>query len=367
MIKLRCTAFTLLALAFTLPINASPLKTRNVVLIVSDGLRWQEIFSGADPELVNNEKASGSWMSVAELKKRYWNDDPLERRKLLFPFIWNTLAKQGQLYGNQLLGSRAEVTNGLWFSYPGYNEMASGAPDTKINSNEFGPNPNSTVFEWLNNQPEFKSKVEILGTWQTFHDIFNGSRSGLPIYSGKTFLDSLQDSPTKRLLAELYQTTPRLEEDDPADALLAITVREHLRSTQARVFFIGLGDTDNWAHSGRYDLVLQTAHNFDQFVADLWRQMQSTPQYHDQTTFILTTDHGRGSGPELWKDHGTEQPGSGNIWIAVMGPDTPALGERHNLPTVTQAQIATTIAALVGQDYRKAKPSAAAALPVLSK
>ena len=36
------------------------LQTRNVVLIVSDGLRWQEIFTGADPTLLN-EKNGGIW------------------------------------------------------------------------------------------------------------------------------------------------------------------------------------------------------------------------------------------------------------------------------------------------------------------
>ena len=29
-------------------------KTRNVVLIVSDGLRWQEVFTGAEEDLLND-------------------------------------------------------------------------------------------------------------------------------------------------------------------------------------------------------------------------------------------------------------------------------------------------------------------------
>src|SRR3984893_15403288 len=102
--------------------TATPPKTRNVVLIVSDGLRWQEIFTGADPALLN-EKYGGIWESEASLRKSYWNDDPAVRRRLLFPFLWEVVAKQGQLLGNQTKGSIARVTNGLAFSYPGYNEM----------------------------------------------------------------------------------------------------------------------------------------------------------------------------------------------------------------------------------------------------
>ena len=50
------------------PNSRAPLKTRNVVLIVSDGLRWQEIFSGADPSLMDSEHG-GIWADPKELKQ----------------------------------------------------------------------------------------------------------------------------------------------------------------------------------------------------------------------------------------------------------------------------------------------------------
>jgi arylsulfatase A-like enzyme len=136
-------------------------------------------------------------------------------------------------------------------------------------------------------------------------------------------------------------------------------VLARLKAHRPRVLFVGFGDTDNWAHSGRYDLVLETAHNVDAAVATLWNRMQSLPEYRDKTTFIITADHGRGHGLTEWKDHGVEQKGSENIWIAIMGPDTPPRGERHNTTAVTQSQIAATIAALLGEDYQQAEPRAA--------
>jgi len=87
--------------------------------------------------------------------------------------------------------------------------------------------------------------------------------------------------------------------------------------------------------------------------------MQAMPQYHGTTTFIITTDHGRGSGLTEWKEHGVEEKGSENIWIAVLGPDTAPLGERVNVAPVTQAQIAATVAAFVGRDYPHDVPKAA--------
>jgi len=342
--------------------TAKATKTRNVVLVVIDGLRWQEVFSGADPLLLN-DKAGGSWTPVGELRQKYWHDDPKERRRLLMPFLWGTVAAHGQIYGNQALGSRAEVTNDKWFSYPGYNEMASGVADARIDKNEFGPNPNQTVFEWLNAQPGLAGKVEIFGTWNTFHDIFNDARSHLPVRAGATLLDPADRSARGRLLAELDRSTAHLEPGDPYDSFLYQALADHLKTHRPRVLFVGFGDTDNWAHAGRYDAVLETIHHVDEFLGRLWQQMQSIPAYRDRTTFIVTTDHGRGGGLTEWKEHGIEQQGSGNVWIAVMGPDTAPLGERAKVATVTQAQIAATVAAFVGQDYRKAKPAAAAPLP----
>ena len=303
--------------------------------------------------------AGGSWATLNELRSLYWNDDPKERRRLLFPWIWGTVAREGQIFGNRTLGSPAEVTNGLCFSYPGYNEMSSGVADPRIDSNEFGPNPNATVFEFLNAQPALRGKVEVFGTWATFHEIFDGARSGLRIRAGKTLVDASDHSPPGRLFEELYQTTTRLEGDD---SFLHVALREHLKTHRPQVLFVGYGDTDSWAHSGRYDLLLDSAHHVDAFIGDLWAQMQALPEYRGNTTFIITTDHGRGSGPVEWKEHGVNEAGSGNVWIAVIGPGVAALGERQNTALVTQSQIASTIAAIVGYDYRKAKPAAAAPL-----
>src|ERR1700688_981985 len=102
--KLRLdTTFGALAIGTLLLISGAPAlagKTQNIVLIVSDGLRWQEIFTGADPALLN-EKEGGSWLKEAELRQRYWRPDIDARRALLFPFLWGTVAKQGQIFGNQ--------------------------------------------------------------------------------------------------------------------------------------------------------------------------------------------------------------------------------------------------------------------------
>ena len=81
------------------------------------------------------------------------------------PFLWSVVASQGQIYGNRDLRSDSHVINGLNFSYPGYAETLTGIADARVNSNDNVPNPNQTVFAWLNSKPEFAGKVAAFGAW----------------------------------------------------------------------------------------------------------------------------------------------------------------------------------------------------------
>lgn len=358
---IRCAAALLAALVIAALSGGRAFagKTQNVVLIVSDGLRWQEVFTGAEEDLLNGA-AGGSWTPEATLRRRYWRATAAERREALFPFLWGTVARQGQIFGNQTVGSVARVTNGKAFSYPGYNEMSTGFANDAIDSNEFGPNPTPSVFEWLNGFAEFRGRVAIYGTWAAYYDIFNQKRSGLVIQAGwRPPAAANPRTPRAALLSRLFETITPLDEEDVDNALLQVELLDYVRSAKPRVLFVGYGETDNWAHQGRYDLVLDSAHRTDGFIRELWDAMQAMPQYRGTTTFIITTDHGRGSGLTEWKEHGVEEKGSENIWIAVMGPDTPPLGERRQTGPVVQAQIAATLAAFVGKDYKGAVPRAA--------
>ena len=159
----------------------------------------------------------------------------------------------------------------------------------------------------------------------------------------------------------MRDTTP-MWEDVTYDSFLFHTLLDYLKHNKPRLVFLGFGETDEWAHLGRYDHYLTAAHHVDGFIRRLWELVQSMPQYRDKTTFIVTADHGRGSGLVEWKDHGEKINDSENDWLAVLGPYTPALGERTNTPPLAHSQLAATIAALLGEDYRAAFPKAGPAI-----
>ena len=57
-------------------------------------------------------------------------------------------------------------------------------------------------------------------------------------------------------------------------------------------------------------------------------------------------------------------PAAENTWMAALGPGVAPLGVRE-ATTVTTSQLAATIAAAVGENFRGAAPNAAPALPLV--
>src|SRR5690606_25957049 len=94
----------LLSMALMLSVSATntqrkepKLNPENKIFIITlDGLRWEEVFRGADPKFINDP----SLADTALTKALYWANSQQERRRKLMPFFWNVLARQGQLYGN---------------------------------------------------------------------------------------------------------------------------------------------------------------------------------------------------------------------------------------------------------------------------
>lgn len=327
-----------------------------VVLIVVDGVRWQEVFTGADSTLLT--KRPGGVSDTLAIRRDFWRPTADERRRTLFPFLWGPVASRGVIWGNFAGGSDAHVTNGMKFSYPGYNEMLVGVADRKIDRNDYGPNPNVTVFEWLRSRKGFAGKVAAFGTWSTFTEIFNPKQSNVFVHAGWDPPPGRVAGAAERTIDRLYRTTVRYWDDNAFDALMQSAMLDYIKAKRPRVLFVGYGETDEWAHARRYDLVLRSALRADEFIAELWRAMQAIPEYRDRTTFIITTDHGRGTG-DTWTDHGKDVGGSEQVWIAMVGPGAPKLGEVKGGVAVTQSQIAATVASLLGENYAKSEPRAA--------
>lgn len=339
--------FLLVLFLLPLEIRAQDLETEYVILITLDGLRWKELYSGADALLLRDDRYVDSPDRLAE---RFWAPTPEARREKLLPFVWEVIAREGQLYGNRWLGNEVDVTNSRLFSYPGYNEILTGQADDRIDSNAKRPNDNVTVLEYVNRTDAFAGRVAAFGSWDVFPYIVNEERSGVPVNAGFEPASGDRLTERERFLNELQMEIPSPWESVRFDAFTHHFAKEYLKKEAPALLYVAYGETDDFAHDGEYDSYLESAFRTDAFIRDLWEWTQATEAYRGRTTLIITTDHGRGEHEE-WTSHGANVDGAAEIWMAVLGPDTPALGEVQGGERLFQHQVAATVALLLGVDY----------------
>jgi hypothetical protein len=330
-----------------------PHQTRNLIIVTLDGFRWQEVFRGADSTLLHSTryvKDSRSFMN-----QQFWAPTQAERRRKLLPFLWGTVAKQGKIYGNRTANNLVNVTNPYWISYPGYNEIFTGYGDPRINSNGFGIDPNYNILEFLNQQPGFGGdSVAAVCEWGKFTDMLSVKRNGLHVIAGAhkgSPVDRYLSDSTNQSIRDYGITLPilpvALDTENFYDYQVYLTAKSYLMRYKPRVLYMSFAGTDADGHHGRYDQYLKDAYNIDQMVSDLWQYVQTDPQYQDNTTLFITTDHGRGTGDE-WTNHGYFIDHSDQIWFAVMGPDTQPLGEIRVAQQLYQKQFAKSLVAFLG-------------------
>ncbi len=340
-------------------------KSGNLVVITLDGLRWQELFGGADSLLTFDTSAI---YSTSFVQKKYWAATAEERRKKLMPFMWGTIAINGLIAGNRMYGNKVNNANPYWFSYPGYNEIFTGYPDNGVNSNDKIPNPNENVLEHLNKKAAFKGKVAAFGSWDVYSYILNEKRSGFVVNDGfRDLQGKLTDKQVyynkiQHELPDLFHGSERLD-----FATFSIGF-EYMKVNKPRIIYFGFGDTDEFAHGGLYDFYMDAANNTDQWLQSIWNFIESTPGYAGNTTMIITTDHGRGAAAEgKWKSHGEKTLNSNEIWFAAIGPSISPKGELKTEAQYYQGQIAATIAQILGERFNPVAHKPLESLDLLSK
>ncbi len=338
-----------------LSLRAQKLNTRNIVLVTIDGFRWQELFTGADSALMKQQL---NFVDPIGIKNHFWRDDKTERRRTLLPFIWGVIGTRGQIYGNRAFNNKVNVSNSYWFSYPGYNELLTGhADDEHINSNEKIANPNTNILEYINYQRGYRDRVAVFASWDCFPYIINARRNGILVSAGLVGAYGNHLTDNEKLLDKIMPCVPNPLENVRLDVFTFYYGFEYMKKEKPRVMFFAFDETDDFAHKGEYGAYLNSAHNIDGYMAELWNYIQSDPFYKGSTTLILTADHGRGNTITGWRSHGRDVPGSDQDWLAVIGPDTPAAGEETGRGQIYLNQVAQTIAMLLGMNFKSNNPT----------
>jgi hypothetical protein len=352
------------ACTFTAPPHtreSTEVRGRNLILITVDGLRTEEVFGGIDESVLGSAEHSGIEYESesARVRAAFGGSSPELSRSALMPFFWTQFAPNGVVLGNSGKDSEVRVTNKELFSAPGYVEILTGEPHAEVVSNDPIRYPHPTFMEYAKAGLGLGyTDVATIGSWEGFATL-SSSQPDL-FFTNTGFEDVKPEYATERMLwlSEIQHDIVSLWPEGRSDAVNFGMSVEFLQKFKPRVLYIAFGEADDWAHQRRYDRYLDYTHVFDSFLKRLWTLLQSMDEYRDNTTLIITTDHGRGHDPKEWVEHGAgaQYAGSEAIWIAMMGPGVPHRGEIAPSDPVTQSDIAATALEALGLDYRQFNP-----------
>ena len=99
------------ALLFLFIINsfAQTNQYKKIIVITTDGFRWQEVFNGLDKDILKFKSfQNGDSLNTV---KNFGGATPEESRKKILPFFWSTIVKKGQIHGNRNQGSLVDNSN----------------------------------------------------------------------------------------------------------------------------------------------------------------------------------------------------------------------------------------------------------------
>lgn len=304
-IKIRSVLFLLLlvivtfldssaTIVYSVGFASSQTSHSTVILVTLDGVCWQEVFTGADREILK----------------------PIEIGAMigpLLPFL-NPEINGGNIVGNRSLGQEIVLTNRSYASLPCYQTLMAGAVQP-CHSNACGRIQVEAFPETIQRKLNLpKWKVVTIASWEKI-------KYSVEHEVGKTFVNAgiepLWDSGTD---IELGNLNTRQEKERPPwanarfDQFTFAHALRYLKRHTPRFLFLSLNDSDEWGHLNEYDKYVKALQNYNRWLYELQKMIIELSQQLGTTHLIVTTDHGRGTKKD-WVHHGSGYPESKYIWI----------------------------------------------------
>lgn len=320
------------SIAHRLPAAPTPAHADSVIVLVIDGIRWQEVFSGVDPRLARKHGIAGYPRTASEL----------------VPNLHLLRTEAGAAVGAPGVGPALRASGPVYRSLPGYMELLSGRPAEYCLSNRCGSVRYPTLIDRVGEvQP---SAAALFASWpHLIHAAALEPERGVVSAgrSGGTHLDLLYSSKDRASLrdrAAAAGASPS-KGDFRADVFTAALALDYLNHERPRFLFVSVGEADVWGHANDYRAYLAALHEADAFVGDLFRASEALNRSGHHTTLIVTTDHGRDNRA---REHGPGIPESGRVWALAAGFGVRPRGDVPLEKPRTLSAIAPSVLRLLG-------------------
>jgi hypothetical protein len=195
----------------------------------------------------------------------------------------------------------------MHISLPGYLEIMRGHPSFDCQTNDCEPRVEDTMADLFETSAVFAS-------WETIHKTVGRNHDKFVVNCGRHY----RSAGWKHLgLLDNSKFPEAFDNEYRLDKFTKEAVFDYLQNNNPQFLWVGLGDTDEWAHAGNYDNYIDALIDADKFVGQIVSQLSSP-----DTTFIVTADHGRGID---WRNHGSDVQSSKD-WVMMTGRNVPKKG-----------------------------------------
>jgi hypothetical protein len=133
------------------------------------------------------------------------------------------------------------------------------------------------------------------------------------------------------------------------DELSVYIAKQLMRQLAPSLLWITLHDID-CAHAGAFSLYIDAIQRSDRLCAEIWRTIESEPEYKGKTNLFILPDFGRDAdtdaGGNGFQHHRTGDPLSRTTWMMVLGPSV-----RENVVVdrpVESIDLVPTLGAMLG-------------------
>ncbi len=298
-------SFTILIALLLLLGSAAPAtayKTKNVIIVVIDGLRDSEGFS--------------------------YEFKPEETEHPYLPFIWNTLKKKGTSY--------MEMYNMVYTATtPGHVCLLTGTWQPirnfgKLYDYGLSRSWTPTVFEYARKELGWSEEkcwcvIGKANCWENNFSIH-------PLY-GETYRASRVRKPVTGFIQ--------------ADSVTVDTLFQVMDVDQPSLVLVNLKTVDWAGHTGNFELYTEAIRLADRAVERIYNRIKSDSAYNRKTTLMITSDHGRHDpGFGDFQHHGGLCHGCKHIPFFMFGPDIRRDKEVYR--RVYMTDIAPTVGELLG-------------------
>jgi hypothetical protein len=283
-----------------------------VVLVVLDGVRWQEVFRGAD-------------RAIAEL--RGYDVSRWTTPEALMPNVHAFAATRGTIVGAPGRGEDIAASGPNFVSLPAYIEIFSGRAAPTCADNRCPPSLAPTIVDVARDAFGANEDVAVFASWPNIARAAAADTARVVLSTGRHTIENAAvlraDDVTAQALAHGADASawPGTGDYRP-DAWTARIALGYLEARRPRFLFVSLGDTDEYAHRNDYRGYLEALRAADAFLGQVLAALHRMGERGRRTTVVLTTDHGRAYG---FQDHGRDFPESARVWLVAGGGDVDAL------------------------------------------